>query len=337
MNRILLSVCVPTYNFGGFIGEMLDSVISQADDRVEIVIVDGASCDDTEEVIRGYLSRFNSLRYYRMVENGGLDADLARTVRLARGEYCWLLSSDDALQPGAIRRVIHESSQGHSIYLFNRTEADLALRAVRNRWWLPKRTPDRVFEFRNTEDWLAYLREARSLGALFSYMSSIVVQRSAWMKAKRDPALEGSNYAHVSSLVGILKDGGSLKYVRDQLVWCRGGNDSFLSEGVVRRYSIDIYGYHRLAWSLFPEDGVLRRAFLSVVKREHPLHMWFRVRSRVEDEGQWEEFERLLLECGYNSLGLRMVRRLGASSRMVEAIRWANRFVQSRRKKRNLE
>ena len=51
MGNIRLSVCIPTYNFGEFIGETLESIVGQATDEVDIIIVDGASTDNTEQVV----------------------------------------------------------------------------------------------------------------------------------------------------------------------------------------------------------------------------------------------------------------------------------------------
>ena len=41
-SRIALSICIATHNRGTFIGATLDSIISQANEKIEIVIVDGA-------------------------------------------------------------------------------------------------------------------------------------------------------------------------------------------------------------------------------------------------------------------------------------------------------
>ena len=54
MDDIRLSICIPTYNFGEFIGATLQSIIKQATDEVEIVVVDGASTDNTAEVVRAF-------------------------------------------------------------------------------------------------------------------------------------------------------------------------------------------------------------------------------------------------------------------------------------------
>jgi predicted GTPase len=41
LSDIRLSVCIPTYNFGRFIGETIDSIVRQATEEVEIVVLDG--------------------------------------------------------------------------------------------------------------------------------------------------------------------------------------------------------------------------------------------------------------------------------------------------------
>ncbi len=63
MNGIRLSVCIPTYNFGRFIGETLDSIVRQATEEIEIVVLDGGSTDNTTEVVEGFRDTFPRLRY----------------------------------------------------------------------------------------------------------------------------------------------------------------------------------------------------------------------------------------------------------------------------------
>jgi len=330
---IRLSICIPTYNFGQYIGETLDSVISQADESVEIIIVDGASTDNTEAVVREYMPRFSGLRYHRNETNGGLDLDLAKTVELATGKYCWLLSSDDVLQVGALKRMLAEIEGGDSIYLCNRTEADLNMKPLYDRFWLSKRIQDKVFTFTNPEEWINYLGEARSLAGVFAYMSAIVFRRDDWFASGYDSRLLGSNYAHVFPLLQILKNGGTLKYLRNPLISCRTGNDSFLGEGIVKRYLIDINGYRSLAEYVFDDSHAVKRAFLGVLKREHPIYMWFRVRGRIKDLDHWVSIERVLLEIGYNKWVIRLIGWLGKSTIFVKSVRFCNRLVRRLQKK----
>jgi glycosyltransferase involved in cell wall biosynthesis len=64
MTTPLLSICIATYNRADYIGETLDSIIPQLTDNVELLVVDGASTDNTEDVVRTYTDP--RIRYVRL-------------------------------------------------------------------------------------------------------------------------------------------------------------------------------------------------------------------------------------------------------------------------------
>jgi abequosyltransferase len=313
MSHIKLSICIPTYNFGESIGETLSAVINQCHNRddVEIVVVDGASTDNTAEIVRSYQNRFSSLAYHRLERKGGIDNDLALTVELARGDYCWLLSSDDVPVAGAISRMLCEIELGCDIFLFSRTVCDRDLRPLFDQLWLGKNAEDRIFTFASPRDFIDYFFRSTSIGALFSYISSLMVKRDAWNAIIQDNAFIGSNYAHVARLFSILLKGGTLKYIQEPLVFCRGDNDSFSKSGVVRRFMIDIDGYLLLADMLF-SDADVRFTLLAVMQREHPWYVYAELKSRISDPVVWREFKRKLLAYGYSPGQLAVVGVLGS-------------------------
>jgi glycosyltransferase involved in cell wall biosynthesis len=82
---IKLSICIATYNREKFIAETLDSILSQMQPGIEVVIVDGASPDNTCQVIAPYLQRYPEIHYYRELENSGVDMDYDKAVVYAKG------------------------------------------------------------------------------------------------------------------------------------------------------------------------------------------------------------------------------------------------------------
>ena len=327
MSAIRLSICIPTYNFGPFIGETLESIVPQATDEVEVVVVDGASTDNTKEVVRSFQARLPNLSYHRLEKKGGIDHDLARTVALAGGDFCWFLSSDDVLAPGAIARVLNELISRHAVYLCTRTECDRSLKPFRVQRWLADDVHDRTFTFGDPGAFIDYFRQARSVGALFSYISSIIVDRARWDRVPFADELEGSNYAHVARLFTILQQGGTLRYIDEPLVLCRGENDSFASQEIENRFLIDFRGYELLAEHLF-SDRPLREAFLAVMQREHKWYLFAGLRSHLSWTA-WLEFERMLRLHGYARWKLVIIRFAGAL-RPLMAI--ARSFYRLRRK-----
>ncbi len=91
----LVSVVIPTFNYGGLVSEAVDSVLAQSYCQVEIIVVDDGSEDDT----RQRLERYGDRIVYCYQANSGLSAARNKGITLARGELIALLDSDDAFHP----------------------------------------------------------------------------------------------------------------------------------------------------------------------------------------------------------------------------------------------
>ncbi len=119
MSNPRLSICIATYNRADYIGETLDSIMPQVTDEVEIIIVDGASTDNTGSVVKDYIKVYPQIHYIRLPFKGGVDQDYCKAVEFAKGEYCWLFPDDDLLKPGAISTVLDETKNGYSLIVVN--------------------------------------------------------------------------------------------------------------------------------------------------------------------------------------------------------------------------
>ena len=95
-----LSVLIPNFNYARYIGETIESVLSQADDAVEIDVADNASTDDSVAVIQAF--RDGRVRLVVNQCNLGFAPNLERVATMARGRRMLLLSSDDRMRAGAI-------------------------------------------------------------------------------------------------------------------------------------------------------------------------------------------------------------------------------------------
>lgn len=100
----VLSVLVPSYNYGAFIDEALQSVLDQSVDGVEVIVVDDGSTDDTPQRMLGWAEHpaVESVRQ----ENAGVSAARNHAMSRARGRYLMFLDADDLLIDGCIRTTI---------------------------------------------------------------------------------------------------------------------------------------------------------------------------------------------------------------------------------------
>jgi abequosyltransferase len=268
MNRPRLSICIPTYNFGRFIGETLASIIPQTTDEVEILVVDGASTDITAEVVRRYQETCPRLHYYLLEKKGGIDLDMAKTVDLAQGKYCWLFGADDMMVACGIKRILKEIQGGSDIYLCNRKEVRIDLRPIGDRYFLDADIGSRIFRLSDPSEFSFYLEKSTSLGAIFSYMTSIIFLRDKWNLIRNEPELFGTAYHHAYKLLSFIDSGCTLKYIKDPLVLCRLGNDSFSDGSLASRVNLDIKGYSAISYKLFSAIPEIKQKFDDVLKRE---------------------------------------------------------------------
>ncbi len=101
----LVSVVIPTYNYGRFIDKAITSVIAQNMQDLEVIVLDNASTDDTENRVASYLSD-KRVRYVRHPSNIGAFNNGQRGIQMALGKYVVVLSSDDFLLPGHLQTLV---------------------------------------------------------------------------------------------------------------------------------------------------------------------------------------------------------------------------------------
>jgi glycosyltransferase involved in cell wall biosynthesis len=104
MYTVGITVLIDTYNYGHFIDQALDSVLSQGlpPEKLEVIVVDDGSTDDTAERVSKYGSRVKYLRK----QNGGQASAFNLGFAHARGEVIALLDADDYFLPGKLRRLL---------------------------------------------------------------------------------------------------------------------------------------------------------------------------------------------------------------------------------------
>jgi glycosyltransferase involved in cell wall biosynthesis len=97
--NILFSIVIACYNQEQFVGEAVESALSQQHWDKEVIVVDDASSDHTADVLKEF---GNSIVFSKLPMNGGVGAARNHGASLAKGKYLVFLDGDDVLMPGAL-------------------------------------------------------------------------------------------------------------------------------------------------------------------------------------------------------------------------------------------
>ena len=97
-----ISIVTPSYNQGKFIEETIQSVLLQGYPKLEYIIIDGGSTDDTLEVIRKYEPW---ITYWVSEQDHGQSHAINKGFNKATGEILAWVNSDDTYEPGALAKV----------------------------------------------------------------------------------------------------------------------------------------------------------------------------------------------------------------------------------------
>ncbi len=93
----LVSICITFFNAGRYIHRAIESCLNQSYRNIELIIVDDASTDNSEQIIKGYLARDPRIKYFRNDTRIRLAESEMKMFRLAAGEFTIMLGADDWL------------------------------------------------------------------------------------------------------------------------------------------------------------------------------------------------------------------------------------------------
>jgi glycosyltransferase involved in cell wall biosynthesis len=102
-----VDVIVPCYGYGHFLETCVESVLTQPITDLRVLILDDASPDDTAEVSTELARKDSRVTFTRHIKNKGHIATYNEGIEWASADYMLLLSADDYLLPGALRRATH--------------------------------------------------------------------------------------------------------------------------------------------------------------------------------------------------------------------------------------
>jgi abequosyltransferase len=192
MESPLLTIAVPTYNRSRYLATFLAGAAPQivGEDRVELLISDNASPDDTGELVQRYQSQGIPIRYVRNESNVGPDGNILQCFELASGKYVWICGDDDVIEPSGLGKLLS--------YLTSADEYDLISLHARGFTgeYSPQvaTSPDKIKILKRSEDL------ARHVNVFFTFITGMIINKHRVSSFPHRPFAElvGTNLVQLS-------------------------------------------------------------------------------------------------------------------------------------------
>ncbi|TGM56534.1 glycosyltransferase [Leptospira adleri] len=132
-NFPLVSVVIPCYNYGHYIGEAVQSVLAQTYKNYEIIIVDDGS---TDEVTLGTLNEYQKTYTVRRIDRSGPSVARNLGIELAKGEFILPLDADDLIHKDYLMEAVSAYTKNPSLGIVY-CEAEF-FGSMHGKWNLPE-------------------------------------------------------------------------------------------------------------------------------------------------------------------------------------------------------
>lgn len=295
MKDYLLSICIPTYNRKILLKRAIDSILSQSDDRVEVLVSDNASNDGTMEMLR---DEYPYIRYSRNEQNTGAEANFLKCCELAQGKFFILFGSDDVLVDGALSKILNflENNDTCSIVFMNHVffEGDyIDLDHCTRKW----REPFENIVTKQKDSLMLYAKER------ITFMSSLIFSKSRYSNVQCPQQYIWTYFLHTNigfemvksndSVVGVIGD----YCVADNITY----GDATVESNNMKLFEIFGTGLEYTICTHAVDCGFsseqMKKIYLTYAKREYPRAILkIKAQKTYDWLSEYKEFVRPILK-----------------------------------------
>lgn len=100
MSIPVVSIIIPTFNYGRYISDAIESALKQTYPDIEVIVVDDGSTDNTQQIVKSYPVKY----YYQ--KNQGKAAALNKGVKLSKGDFFLCLDADDKISSEYVSKAV---------------------------------------------------------------------------------------------------------------------------------------------------------------------------------------------------------------------------------------
>ena len=223
----MLSICIPNYERKEKLNTLIKRIVNDIElnnlyEEVEICVRDDGSLEDPTEYVEAIQCHNPRIRlkYQRDTVNRGMDYNFLNSVKMAEGEYCWIIGNDDLPSEKGILNALS------LIRKYNLVDCIVTpVYTCRNgefyEWLYPlKERTERIYNTSNSREFDELIDNVEDNGtALFCFLSNVIFKRERWvnhgeMFADKMDSIFIQMYMNIQTLV----EGGLYLYSPTQII-----------------------------------------------------------------------------------------------------------------------
>ena len=277
---MFLTIGIPTYNRAKSLERLLKKIIFEINknekikERVEIVISDNASVDNTEEIVKVIKEESEiEIRYYKNKRNFGIDKNIFNVIQKANGKYVWLLGDDETITDNSIKKILEEiyTQENIDIFILNgneiRRNKQINLNALD--------INDNIFLLKDDKSLATFISKLSSLRFFFCFISSMVIKKETFLSQQIPNNLKNSVYDHLFKILSKIKyDKLKVKYLSFPF-YTMGKEENEWNKVRGRHLYLDtITLYKFISYLSFSDEKQIKTELKNLLERQHPKRVF---------------------------------------------------------------
>ena len=149
---MLLSICIPNFNRGKYLNNCLNSILlakSKSSLKFEICISDNGSKENISSIINIYKSKGLNIHYKKSNKNLGFGLNFYKVVKMAKGEFIWLIGNDDLLYIDALKKIenLFKKNKNVDFFFINSSHLNSKIVFQNNQPFNTQKIPKKLHNF----------------------------------------------------------------------------------------------------------------------------------------------------------------------------------------------
>ena len=254
MSAKLLTIIVPTYNRAAKLEVLLDGLeteLAGCVDRVDVIIADNASHDNTPQIMARFQERLPAAVLIRRPENLGAEESYLRCAESVTSRFFWIIGDDDAPKPGTLRSVLDILDQENPDLVYLASEWVASIDNFRQGGPVEKLE----YALVGHEDF------SRQVHVWMTFISGMIVNRNSMLSSTTFDEvrqLHGTSLMQLGWILSILGKGRKFAVVKTRCILATSGNSG--GYAVMKVFGED---FPRIVEEAFAEEPTIARAIIS--------------------------------------------------------------------------